>query len=383
MRAHTLVQRRPDLESQWRLPALVTVQRSAVLTPSEPASLTEGVHAALESGGQALDQDVLATMETRLGHDFSQVAIHTDARAEESAAALSARAYTVGRDVVFGPGAYNPRTSEGQELLAHELTHVAQQAAGPVAGAPVEEGLAVSDASDPYEQAAEQTARASAGARAAGSPASGEGQPADTASVQLSVQRCGATPCGCSPEERQEHALRHAPDSEVDEAQGGGESPRLRAQRLVVQRDDDDDPRKPDVPKPQPGLTDQYGPFDPNDKFFKFGWDKGKPSVSVDPGIVGLPGQGDPLKYSPPDGSLDAHPMAKPAGCPDERWNKPGPWNLFTSTCCNPGTAFNDASHKCEPVQQPSPDLGLPPVPPAPPPEYNDLPAPDPNIATV
>jgi hypothetical protein len=66
-------------------------------------------------------------MEPRFGHDFSQVRIHTDARAAESAMAVNAQAYTVGRDIVFGGGHFTPQTSHGQKLLAHELTHVMQQ----------------------------------------------------------------------------------------------------------------------------------------------------------------------------------------------------------------------------------------------------------------
>jgi len=66
-------------------------------------------------------------MESRIGHDFSQVRVHADARAAESAGAVNALAYTVGQDIVFGPGRYAPQTSEGRRLLAHELTHVVQQ----------------------------------------------------------------------------------------------------------------------------------------------------------------------------------------------------------------------------------------------------------------
>ena len=66
-------------------------------------------------------------MEPRFGHDFSRVQVHTDAKAAESAQAVNALAYTVGRDVVFGSGQYTPGTHEGRKLIAHELTHVAQQ----------------------------------------------------------------------------------------------------------------------------------------------------------------------------------------------------------------------------------------------------------------
>jgi hypothetical protein len=66
-------------------------------------------------------------MEARFGHDFGQVRVHTDAKAAESARAVNALAFTVGRNVVFGTGQYAPKTSAGQRLIAHELTHVGQQ----------------------------------------------------------------------------------------------------------------------------------------------------------------------------------------------------------------------------------------------------------------
>jgi hypothetical protein len=77
--------------------------------------------------GRALDAHSRDVMEAHLGHDFSRVRIHADRQAAESAEARGARAYTVGRDVVFGPGAYAPDTGDGARLLAHELTHVVQQ----------------------------------------------------------------------------------------------------------------------------------------------------------------------------------------------------------------------------------------------------------------
>lgn len=66
-------------------------------------------------------------MEPRFGHDFSRVRVHTDARSTEAAAAISARAFTRGRDIVFGTGEYTSATNEGRLLLAHELVHTQQQ----------------------------------------------------------------------------------------------------------------------------------------------------------------------------------------------------------------------------------------------------------------
>lgn len=66
-------------------------------------------------------------MEPRFGRDFSQVRVHADADAAESARSMGVLAYTVGRDVVFGAGRYAPGTVVGDRLLAHELAHVVQQ----------------------------------------------------------------------------------------------------------------------------------------------------------------------------------------------------------------------------------------------------------------
>ena len=85
------------------------------------------VHEVLSSPGKPLDPATRAVMEPRFGHDFRFVQVHTDAKATESARAVNALAYTVGRDVVFGSGQYAPGTHEGRKLIAHELTHVVQQ----------------------------------------------------------------------------------------------------------------------------------------------------------------------------------------------------------------------------------------------------------------
>ena len=97
-------------------------------------------------------------MEERLGSDFTEVRIHTGGRADESARSIDALAYTVGSDVVFRSGQYAPDTPTGQRVLAHELTHVVQQKAGPVEGTPAPGGIRLSDPSDRFEQAAERAA---------------------------------------------------------------------------------------------------------------------------------------------------------------------------------------------------------------------------------
>lgn len=85
----------------------------------------------------ALPEAIRGPAEGALGADFSGVRVHTDGAAAETARALQARAFTVGEDIAFGAGEYQPGTARGRELLAHELAHVVQQRqSSPSAGAP-------------------------------------------------------------------------------------------------------------------------------------------------------------------------------------------------------------------------------------------------------
>lgn len=107
-----------------------TLQRKAesAVTPVEAPPI---VHRVLRSPGQQLDTATRAFFEPRFGANFSDVRVHTDAEAEASAQAVQARAYTVGRNIVFGGAKYAPGTAEGNRVLAHELTHVVQQSHRP------------------------------------------------------------------------------------------------------------------------------------------------------------------------------------------------------------------------------------------------------------
>jgi Domain of unknown function (DUF4157) len=91
------------------------------------ADVPEVVREVLGSPGRPLETATRSLMESRFGHDFSRVRIHTDARAAESAQAVSASAYAVGSHIVFGEGQYAPNVRGGRTLLAHELTHTVQQ----------------------------------------------------------------------------------------------------------------------------------------------------------------------------------------------------------------------------------------------------------------
>jgi hypothetical protein len=112
------------------------------------------VREVVNSPGRPLDADTRSFMEPRLGRDLSRVRVHTDQKAAESAQAVSANAYTAGTHLAFAPGLYAPGTSSGRRLMAHELTHVAQQAEGPVAGTPIGRGVSVSHPNDSFERSA-------------------------------------------------------------------------------------------------------------------------------------------------------------------------------------------------------------------------------------
>ena len=105
----------------------------ASAAPPQHRAPSPAIPAALATPGRPLDAETRTTMEGRFGHDFSRVRLHDDERAATSASAIGARAYTVGDDIVLGAGAFAPQSGDGQRLLAHELTHVVQQApASPV-----------------------------------------------------------------------------------------------------------------------------------------------------------------------------------------------------------------------------------------------------------
>jgi hypothetical protein len=109
---------------------------SGCQTPATKAAAALGpdqappvVYEALSRPGQSLDPSASRCLGDRFGYDFSHVRVHTDTTAAAAARAVSARAFTVGRDIVFAADQYSPATSVGRRLLAHELTHVAQQTA--------------------------------------------------------------------------------------------------------------------------------------------------------------------------------------------------------------------------------------------------------------
>lgn len=147
----------------------------------------------LGTPGQPLAESARRTLEPSFGHDFSQVRVHDDSRAAESASAVSAVAYTVGNHIVFGAGKYAPGTTDGNRLLAHELTHTIQQTGGAVLGSnvarlPETEGNQVqrdSDDSDSPGQTNPPPAAAPADQPAGPAPGSPDQTPDDSGPVSL------------------------------------------------------------------------------------------------------------------------------------------------------------------------------------------------------
>jgi hypothetical protein len=145
-----------------------------------PSEVPPSVYDVLRSSGEPLDANTRSFFEPRFGHDFSQVRVHTDARASDSARAVDALAYTLGRDIVFAHGHFTPRTVSGQRLLAHELAHMIQQS---VAAPQVVPGdLRVGQPNDPLEHEAEKISTSLLSARVGvekpfGASGRGEGQP--------------------------------------------------------------------------------------------------------------------------------------------------------------------------------------------------------------
>ena len=108
-------------------PRIERIQRHTGQATEGKDTAPPSVDSVLASPGSPLGPALRQDMEQGFGHDFSRVRVHSDAAAGQSAREVNAHAYTVGHNVVFGAGRYEPGTHEGRRLIAHELTHVVQQ----------------------------------------------------------------------------------------------------------------------------------------------------------------------------------------------------------------------------------------------------------------
>jgi hypothetical protein len=170
------------------------------------------VHDVVNSGGGSpLAPDVQEEMQGRLGHDFSDVRVHNDSKAHESAQSVNAHAYTVGSNVVFQRDKYDPGSAAGKTMLAHELTHVVQQRSGPVDGSAAAGGIKVSDPSDRFEREASANAEKAMSA------------PAPAATAQLSSSSAAVQRDEAPEEETAQGSFvqrEEAPEEEEEAVQG-------------------------------------------------------------------------------------------------------------------------------------------------------------------
>jgi hypothetical protein len=228
------------------------------------------VHEVIGSPGEPLPASLNEGMSALFGHDFARVRVHTGARAAESAASVAARAYTVGPHVVLGRSAPDLRSAAGQQLLAHELTHVIQQPAATPAG-----DLPVSSPGDPGEREA-----AAAATRAV---------PSSTpSSTRPSVQRDSASNTAVLwrqvAQDDQEEEDRRARSSDVGQAA--------------------------DAPAPAP--PQDAGPAPPQDA------GTAAPPQDAGVGAAPAPAPAPPAAANPPAAASGQAPAARgPAACPE------------------------------------------------------------------
>lgn len=134
------LKRPPEDGTRHRRRAILQLQETAgnqLVNEILHGKQIEGEHAEehpsreLSSLGKPLDNQTRTRMEDAFGRDFRQVSVHTDSEAADESQAQNAQAFTVGQDIFFGQNQYVPHTNAGQDLLAHELAHVVQQAGSP------------------------------------------------------------------------------------------------------------------------------------------------------------------------------------------------------------------------------------------------------------
>ncbi|WP_293103199.1 DUF4157 domain-containing protein [Moorena sp. SIO3I6] len=116
-----------NLEGEVKGTPIVKIQRKALTGGIKAPRNLEGGLKEARGRGKPLSETIRHPLEQAMGADFSGVRVHTDARADQLNKSIQAKAFTTGQDVFFRKGAYQPRSRGGQELIAHELTHVVQQ----------------------------------------------------------------------------------------------------------------------------------------------------------------------------------------------------------------------------------------------------------------
>lgn len=128
---HNLVQRQPIKISPLNLP-VSTMQRTDMVDTGAVSTDIENQIQQAKGNGQPLSNKIRQPMEQAMQADFSNVKIHAGSQADTLSRSIQAKAFTTGQDIFFKKDAYNPGSESGQELIAHELTHVVQQNQGSI-----------------------------------------------------------------------------------------------------------------------------------------------------------------------------------------------------------------------------------------------------------
>jgi hypothetical protein len=193
---------------------------------SGAAALDETVSRAIHEkrgGGQPLDAGAQRDLGGSMGHDFSDVHVHTDGESDRLNHAVRAEAFTTGKDIFFREGKYDPGSNQGRKLLAHELTHVVQQR-----DAPPKQELTLSDPGDASERQASAVADAVASPRSeAPAPVSRQAKPEEEKEEAPVARQAGGEEeeqAATSPVAREgAEEEEQAATSRVDRAEAGGE----------------------------------------------------------------------------------------------------------------------------------------------------------------
>jgi hypothetical protein len=123
---------RQEMAEDEELQMKPIVQRRENIGGGEASTDLESSIQSARGGGQSLDANLQQSMGQAMGADFSGVKVHTDSQSDQLNKSIQAKAFTTGQDLFFRQGAYEPSSRGGQELIAHELTHVVQQNGGAV-----------------------------------------------------------------------------------------------------------------------------------------------------------------------------------------------------------------------------------------------------------
>ena len=180
--------------------------------PAEVDEETAGQIDASRGGGQELDPGVQESMGAAMGQDFSDVRVHTSPESDDLNKQLGAEAFTTGSDVFFSDGAYEPETGSGQELIAHELTHVTQQGGGGGGGGGA---MTVNEPGDAHEQEADAVA-----SQVAAAPVQlqeEEEMPPGAAGALEEEELPGVQRQGDDTEEEEEESLQRQPEELEEE----------------------------------------------------------------------------------------------------------------------------------------------------------------------